>query len=47
MIFTIPDGFECESQVVDGEGTSVTVFSINNDDIGLSLIHIWTIVKGY
>lgn len=34
VIFTIPDGFECESQVVDGEGTSVTVFSINNDDIG-------------
>lgn len=34
VIFTIPDGFECESQVVDVEGTSATVFSINNDDIG-------------
>ena len=34
VIFTIPDGFECESQVVDVEGTSATVFSINNDEIG-------------
>ena len=29
VIFTIPDGFECESQVVDVEGTSATLFSIN------------------
>ena len=34
VIFTIPDGFECESQVVDVEGTSATLFSINNDEIG-------------
>lgn len=34
VIFTIPDSFECESQVVDIEGTSATVFSINNDEIG-------------
>jgi len=34
VIFTIPDGFECESQIVDAEGVSVTVFSINNDAIG-------------
>lgn len=34
VIFTIPDGFECESQVVDVEGVSATLFSINNNDIG-------------
>lgn len=34
VIFTIPDSFGCESQVVDIEGTSATVFSINNDEIG-------------
>lgn len=34
VIFTIPDGFECESQVVDVEGVSATLFSINNDEIG-------------
>lgn len=34
VIFTIPDSFECESQAVDVEGTSATVFSINNDEIG-------------
>jgi len=34
IIFTIPDGFECESQVVDAEGVSVTVFNIYNEEIG-------------
>ena len=34
VIFTIPDGFECESQIVDVEGVSATVFSLNNDEIG-------------
>jgi hypothetical protein len=34
VLFTIPDGFECESQVVDVEGVSATLFSINNDEIG-------------
>ena len=34
VIFTIPDGFECESQIVDVEGVSATVFSLNNDKIG-------------
>ena len=34
VIFTIPDGFECESQVVDTEVGSQTIFNINNDEIG-------------
>lgn len=34
VIFTIPDGFECESQVVNTEGVNLTVFSLNNDEIG-------------
>jgi hypothetical protein len=34
VIFTIPDGFECESQVVNTEGVNLTVFSLSNDEIG-------------
>ena len=34
VIFTIPDGFECESQDVNSEGVNLTLFSLNNDEIG-------------
>ena len=34
VIFTIPDGFECDSQVIDVEGVNATLFRINNDEIG-------------
>lgn len=34
VIFTIPDGFECESQDVNSEGVDITLFSLNNDGIG-------------
>ena len=34
VIFTIPDGFECESQDVNNEGVNLTLFSLNNDEIG-------------
>ena len=34
VIFTIPYGFECESQDVNIEGVNLTLFSLNNDEIG-------------
>lgn len=34
VIFTIPDGFECESEDVNVEGVDITLFSISNDYIG-------------
>lgn len=34
VIFTIPENFECESQDINSEGVTLTVFSINNDEIG-------------
>ena len=34
VIFTIPDGFECESQDVNSEEVNLTLFSLNNNEIG-------------
>ena len=34
VIFTIPDGFVCESQVINTEGVNLILFNINNDEIG-------------
>ncbi|MCD8235208.1 MAG: DUF2569 family protein [Prevotellaceae bacterium] len=34
VIFTIPDGFECESEIVSVEGVDITLFSISNEYIG-------------
>ena len=38
VIFTIPYGFECESQDVNIEGVNLTLFSLNNDEIGNCII---------
>ena len=34
VIFTIPSGFECKSEEVNSEGVNLTLFSIENDEIG-------------
>lgn len=34
VIFTIPNGFHCEKKDINSEGTKITLFMLNNDNIG-------------